>query len=156
MKRTRRADSSSEALYQVADLLADTAETVSSVMNAAVVADRHYPSLQLKVMAELREHPGSTLSSLARGVRLPLPRASRVCSGLEAAGMLSRRPSVVDRREIGLELTAAGGSLLKDIAARRADALVDALRQMTVRERRALAAGLRSLSASLDAEARGS
>ncbi|WP_328535358.1 MarR family winged helix-turn-helix transcriptional regulator [Streptomyces sp. NBC_00344] len=113
--------------------------------------DGHLSQQQLRVLASLRQRPGINLTALARGVGLSLPRASRVCSGLESAGLLSRSPADSDRREIGLALTPGGIARLERVEVRRVESLVDALGRMPARDRRGLVAGCRYLASSLTA-----
>ncbi len=99
---------------------------------------------QLRALRILEAEPGLNLTTLAEGMDIGLPTASRLCDRLEAAGLLERLLHPLKRREVQLVLTARGRQVLSEVAERRAQALTAALAAMTPGERTALSAGLRA------------
>jgi DNA-binding MarR family transcriptional regulator len=139
-------------LRRDAEDLADsvTAVTEISVGVAAAVDPRLLP-YRLRVLMVVTERPGINLTALAKAIRVGLPRASRVCSGMERAGLLARGSNGHSRREIGLWATARGVAVLEDYRARWADLLTDVMRLTPAADRGDLLTGLRSLASSLRA-----
>ncbi|MEU3186782.1 MarR family transcriptional regulator [Streptomyces sp. NPDC006923] len=129
-----------------------SAEAVAEIAaNAAAAVDPRLLPHRLRVLRIIRAHPGINLTALAKAVRLPLPRASRVCSGMESEGMLERHSVITDRREIGLSLTPEGEALLTDYRARRTAEITEVMRRMPAGDQRRLLTGLRSFTRSLAA-----
>ncbi|MFI5756439.1 MarR family winged helix-turn-helix transcriptional regulator [Streptomyces sp. NPDC051569] len=147
-----RPPASAEALREAAEQLAVSAEAVTEIAaGAAAAVDRRLLPHRLRILLIVQERPGINLTGAARAVGLTLPRASRVCGGMEAAGLLERRPVLADRRGIELALTPEGAALLADYRSRRAAEIAEVMRRMPAGERRHLLAGLRSFSSSLAA-----
>ncbi|GIV79893.1 MarR family winged helix-turn-helix transcriptional regulator [Litorilinea aerophila] len=74
--------------------------------------------LQVRVLAFLNGHPGSTLSAVAEHVGLTLPSMSSQISRLVQRGLVARETSPHDRRCVTLRLTTQGAATLE--AARQA------------------------------------
>lgn len=143
---------SAETLYEAAEQLAVSAEAIAEIAaTAALAVDPRLLRHRLRVLLIVQDHPGINLTGLARAMGLTLPRASRMCSGMESAGMLERRPVIADRREIELALTPEGAALLADYRGRRAEEIAEIMRRMPADERRDLLTGLRAFAVSLDA-----
>jgi DNA-binding MarR family transcriptional regulator len=100
----------------------------ASQLRALLVVDRHQPIN----LGGLAEELGAIPSS-----------ASRLCDRLEAAGLVVRRISPEDRREIALSLTVEGTRLLEELRAARRAELSEVLATMTPASRAALLTGLR-------------
>ncbi len=69
---------------------------------------------QFHVLRNLR-HGCRTASELATALQISRPAVSQVLDGLVEAGMVARTHSVIDRRNIELELTEAGKALIVSI-----------------------------------------
>ena len=67
------------------------------------------------------------LTKLARIEQVKPPTMTKVITGLEAAGLVRRRPDAVDGRAVKLEATARGSRLLQEARRRRVDRLASAL-----------------------------
>jgi len=142
--------------YEAAEELALSAEAVARMwMNAAVAVDPRLLPHRLRVLLVVRERPGINLTGLAGAMGLTLPHASRVCAGMESAGLLERRSVATDRREIQLELTPGGAALLADYRARHAVEFAEVVDRMPAADRDGLLTGLRSFASSLAAVKRG-
>ncbi|MFI0976840.1 MarR family winged helix-turn-helix transcriptional regulator [Streptomyces sp. NPDC021093] len=99
-------------------------------------------SSQLRVMHILERADGINLRTLGGDLGAAPPSVSRLCDRLEAIGYVKRTASRVSRREVELRLTAPGRSYLRDLRARREEALVAAVAAMPPTAREALVHGL--------------
>lgn len=82
---------------------------------------------------------GMRLTDLARIEQVRPPTMSKIVAGLEADGLVRRRPDARDRRAIRLEPTARGITLLKQGRRRRVARLAAALAGLTRDELETLA-----------------
>ena len=71
---------------------------------------------QLRVLFSVRRSPGITTGQLARLLGVTVSTTSGLVTKLADAGLLVRRSREGDRRQIPLELTAAGQSLAGELA----------------------------------------
>jgi DNA-binding MarR family transcriptional regulator len=145
-----RAQPPADTLREAAEALAESAEAVTeiSVSSAASVDPWLLPHL-LRVLRLVADRPGVNLTTLAGGTGMTLPRASRMCSAMESAELIERRPVHQDRREIGLVLTDRGVALIAAYRALCTARIADVMRGMPGERRAELLAGLRSFTSSL-------
>jgi len=68
---------------------------------------------QFGVLTVLHQHPGLGQSSLARALGFDKVTVLRVLRGLEARGLVERGPAADSRRNVNVNLTTAGGELLR-------------------------------------------
>ncbi|HEU4423810.1 MAG TPA: MarR family transcriptional regulator [Pilimelia sp.] len=108
---------------------------------------------QLRALLAVEDNPGINLGGLASRLTMILSSASRLCDRLVAAGLLERETSRLDRREIALNLTAAGAALLFELRAERRRRLAGVLAKMSVGGRAGLLRGLREFGVTADAPA---
>ncbi|MHB9757361.1 MarR family transcriptional regulator [Streptomyces sp. BYX5S] len=104
-------------------------------------------ALQLHALHTARTTPGLSLGTLAEALGTVPSAASRLCDRLEAAGLLRREPSPVNRRAVGLTLTRRGHDALDAVSARRERLLTEVLDRMPEHTRRHLLAGLHGFAA---------
>ncbi|MFI5842057.1 MarR family transcriptional regulator [Catenuloplanes sp. NPDC051500] len=98
---------------------------------------------QLRAMLTLEEISGGiNLRGLAERLGVVLSSASRLSDRLVAAGLLERRQSDEDRREVLVRLSSSGRRLLADLRSRRRERLAEVLSRMTPEDRAALRRGL--------------
>ena len=71
---------------------------------------------QLRVLFSVRRSPGITTGQLARLLGITVSTTSGLVTKLADAGLVVRRSREGDRRQIPLELTAAGQSLAGELA----------------------------------------
>ena len=71
---------------------------------------------QLRILFSVRRSPGITTGQLARLLGVTVSTTSGLVTKLADAGLLVRRSREGDRRQIPLELTAAGQSLAGELA----------------------------------------
>ena len=82
---------------------------------------------QATLLALIDQSPGMTLRGLAEVEAISAPALSGHVDRLEDAGLIRRVRSDVDRRRVGLELTANGERLLRSIRERRTAWLAEQL-----------------------------
>jgi len=104
---------------------------------AAVDDSVTVPQLRVLVMVDTR---GSlNLAAVAAGLGVNPSNASRTCDRLTKAGLLDRRESPEDRRNVTLTLTAAGRRLVSKVTRHRRTAIARVLREMAPDDRDRLA-----------------
>lgn len=103
---------------------------------------------QFRVLALLakRDDP-LTLGQLANALEIHASSAHRLCSRLEAKGLIRRRPSPTDRRIVVLSLTEAGDRAVQDVVDERRQALEPIVSRLSDDERQSLVECLESFSA---------
>jgi len=82
------------------------------------------------------------LSAVATALDVNPSNASRTCDRLIRAGLLDRRDSPEDRRNVTLTLTDAGRSLVEKLTKQRRNAIERVLRKMKAADREQLAEAL--------------
>ncbi len=82
---------------------------------------------QVTLLVLVDRSPGLTLRALADAEAISAPALSGQIDRLEQAGLLVRVRSEVDRRRVGLELTAEGARLLRSVRERRTAWLAERL-----------------------------
>jgi DNA-binding MarR family transcriptional regulator len=101
---------------------------------------------QLRALVVVGHHGSLNLNHLADELGVIPSSASRLCDRLVAAGLLDRRVSEQNRREVVLTLRPEGKLLLETIEHDRRDALADVLNGMRPGERKALLSGLEAFA----------
>ncbi len=97
---------------------------------------------QFRTLCSIKRTPGGTLSSVSEHLGSTLPTASRIVAGLVARGLISRKPGSADRRQVSLELTAKGRSIL-DVAREGTQAAVaEQLVGLTPKQRATMSSAL--------------
>lgn len=116
-------------------LVGIAAESVAEVDDIVTVP-------QLRVLMMIATRGPMNLGSVASGLDVSAPNASRICDRLLKAGLLDRREDPVDRRNVTLTLTDDGQALIDRVTRHRRTAIRRVLRDMSVRDRESLAVAL--------------
>lgn len=111
---------------------------------------------QLRVLVMISGRGPLNLNAVAKGMGVHPSNATRACDRLVNAGLLDRRDSAADRRNLSLELTAAGHRLVASVVQGRRDAITEVLTRIPDSRRRALVSALRYLAVAAGEEAAGS
>lgn len=108
--------------------------------------EAHVSSADSMALFDLRRHPGSGVSALAKLAKVSRSVMSERVQRLEAAGLVARDAiERADRRRIGLELTPSGHQHLERMARARRDRMAARLETLTPNERLAIAAAIDAL-----------
>jgi DNA-binding MarR family transcriptional regulator len=130
-----------------------SAEHVESVMRASralvgisaasvAAVDDVVTVPQLRVLTMISTRGPMNLVSVATGLSVSAPNASRICDRLLKAGMIDRRDDPADRRNITLTLSADGRALIERVNTHRRNEIKRILRAMAGDDRDNLAGAL--------------
>lgn len=142
----------------VTDAGSGTAEEVEAVLVAArvlVAVSAQSVALiedvvtlpQFRVLVIVTSRGPLNLGAMAEALGVHPSNATRACDRLVAAGLLDRRDDPADRRNLVLELTAAGRALVEQVMDYRRTAVAEILARMPDRQRAALVPVLQSFAA---------
>jgi DNA-binding MarR family transcriptional regulator len=109
------------------------------------------PPVQLRALLLLDEAGSLNLSRLAQALTASASASSRLLDRMQAAGLVSRRRAVSDRREIMVVPTESGRRLATWVRGRRRAAIAKLLDRMSADGREALTRGLAELAATATA-----
>lgn len=120
-------------------LVGVTAQSVAEVEDVVTLP-------QLRVLVLVSGRGSLNLNALAEAMGIHPSNATRACDRLVAAGLLERRESAADRRNLELELTRAGYELVESIVRRRRTAIAAVLGRMPDSRRRGLVTATRAFA----------
>ena len=103
---------------------------------------------QFRTLVVLHSHESLRLGALAERLGVNASTALRTVDRLIGAGMVRRRENEVDRREVVIDLTPAGRTVVGEVTQRRRAAIEGIVAAMPVTRRRGL---VKSLTAFADA-----
>ncbi len=133
------------------DVLLSTLRLAMGIsVHAADRVDSHVSAVQLRALTVLSGMPGSNLGRLAEAMDVALSTASRLVERLVSSGLVDRRTSAVNRREVTLRLTDQGTRTLSQYDAIRLEGIRRVLEQLPADERDAVLTGLRLLTRATD------
>jgi DNA-binding MarR family transcriptional regulator len=101
---------------------------------------------QVSLLVAIKYAPGIGVRELAARERVTPPALSNHVDRLERDGLVSRTPSVSDRRRVGLTLTDEGQRMLRRVRSRRTAWLATRLRGLSADELEAVEAAVEPLS----------
>lgn len=101
---------------------------------------------QVALLVAIKYTPGIGVRELATRERVSPPALSNHVDRLERDGLVSRTPSVSDRRRVGLTLTDEGQRVLRRVRSRRTAWLATRLRGLSTEELEAVEAAVEPLS----------
>jgi DNA-binding MarR family transcriptional regulator len=105
---------------------------------------------QYHLLAPLAGGEAQTIRALAETAGVAPPTATRMLDGLERDGVITRTPSVTDRRCVAVDLTPAGRAALADTECAVRDARARVAASLSPAEREQAAALLRRLAVVVD------
>jgi DNA-binding MarR family transcriptional regulator len=130
---------------------ADSTAAVESP--AGPVAGEPPSTHAIRAAIHVYQHGERTIGELAAGLGISYGWASRVVSGLEASGLVARRPDPDDRRVVRVSLTPPAIEMVEDAYRWRGDAVERALASLDEDGRRAVISFLRRVTHELAAAA---
>jgi DNA-binding MarR family transcriptional regulator len=99
----------------------------------------------VSILAAIKHQPGITATAVAEQERVSAPAMSNHVARLEQAGLIARSREGLDRRRVGLSLTAEGEKVLRSVRQRRTAWLAARLDKLTDKERQAVELALPAL-----------
>jgi DNA-binding MarR family transcriptional regulator len=101
---------------------------------------------QAGALLQIGENPGIGIRELAELEGIATPTACGIIDRLERAELVQRVRSETDRRRVGVTITAAGRSLLRDVHARRTVWLAERLERLSPADRAGIEGALEALT----------
>ncbi len=105
---------------------------------------------QFRTLVVLDSHGPSRLNRLAERLEVTASTALRMVDRLIAAGLVDRRENAQDRREVVIDLTTAGRSLVRRVTRARRTEIERVVRAMPVTRRRELVRALEAFATAAD------
>jgi DNA-binding MarR family transcriptional regulator len=105
---------------------------------------------QVAILSAVSDRPGIGVADLAAREGTSVPSMSVHIDRLENAGLVERRSDEVDRRRVGLTVTAAGKRVLNAVRSRRTAWLATRLQTLSPDQLEAVDAAIGPLSALLE------
>jgi DNA-binding MarR family transcriptional regulator len=94
--------------------------------------------VDFSVLSLLAHNPGATSRQLCATLDILPPNLVSLISAMDSRGLIERRPHPYDGRAIGLYLTPAGETLVRDAERTVVELEADASAKLTTRERETL------------------
>lgn len=107
---------------------------------------------QLRALVLVSSRASLNMNALAQLMDIHPANATRACDRLVTAGLLERRESPDDRRNLLLEVTDDGRALIDTLVDHRRRAIGEVLEQLSESRRRSVAAAMRSFGAAAGQE----
>jgi DNA-binding MarR family transcriptional regulator len=120
-------------------LVAITARSLSGVNGDVTLP-------QFRSLVVLATAGPQTVSALADRLAVHASTMTRMCNRLVSRGLVVRAPSAVDRREVGIALTAMGTSVVENVMAARRRQLDEIVRRISDDDRHAAVVALNKFS----------
>ena len=142
---TEEQDAAAGVTEEQLDAVMLAAQALIGVTAQSVAEVEELVSLpQLRVLVLVASRGALNLQALAQAMGVHPSNATRACDRLVAAGLLRRRESSIDRRNLVLGLTEEGQQLVDGMMQRRRHAVAKVLEQVPAARRRGLAAAMRT------------
>jgi DNA-binding MarR family transcriptional regulator len=137
-------DGQVEAVMRAAQVLvAVVARSVAEVEDVVTLP-------QLRVLVMVATQGSMNLTAVAEGLGVHPSNATRTCDRLVMAGLLDRRDSPGDRRQLELTLTREGERLIASVLQHRREAIAEAVGRMPEAQRQQLATALAAFADASD------
>ena len=138
----RLADTEGPSADQIDAVLRASRALVGIAAESIAAVDDNVTVPQWRVLVMVDTRGPLNLAAVAAGLNVNPSNASRICDRLIKGGLLDRRESATDRRNITLTLTAAGRRLVTKVVRHRRRAITRVLRGMSHKDRELLATAL--------------
>jgi DNA-binding MarR family transcriptional regulator len=144
MAATRRqtADNGKPSAEQIDAVLRASRALVGMAAASIAQVDDLVTVPQLRVLVMVDTRGPLNLAAVAAGLEVNPSNASRTCDRLIKSGLLDRRDSAEDRRNVTLTLTDAGKKLVDKVTRHRRTTIARVLREMAAKDRELLARAL--------------
>jgi MarR family transcriptional regulator, lower aerobic nicotinate degradation pathway regulator len=141
-------------LYQRPGFLLRRTHQISAAVFENACASVGLTPAQYGVLTVLASEPGLDQTRLARALAFDKVTVMRVCKGLEERGLIERKMSELNRRQMAVVLTPAGKKLLQQARGPAEQAYQRLLSPLSVAQRHQLIEILETLTQGLADEAR--
>jgi DNA-binding MarR family transcriptional regulator len=146
----------------------ETSDSTEPVVDAVVRASRALVGITLRALASVSDEVTlpqlrtlvvvslqgpQTVSALAERLDVHASTMTRMCSRLVSRGLVARKPSALDRREVVIELTAQGQGLVDEVMDKRRREIDAVVRRMSAEDRDRVVAALELFSQAVDGRA---
>ena len=143
----------------------ESGESTDPVVDAVVRASRALVGITLRALSSVSDEVTlpqlrtlvvvslqgpQTVSALAERLDVHASTMTRMCSRLVSRGLVARKPSALDRREVVIELTVQGQGLVDEVMDKRRREIDSVVRRMTSDDRDRVVAALRLFSQAAD------
>ncbi len=128
-------------------VLAASRLLVAVSLRSLAAAEERVTLPQFRLLVLLNDHGETNLVTLADRLAVNSSTAMRMVDRLVARGLVSRRVNPSSRREVLLQLTAAGHRIVDEVSARRRDEIAVIVARMPARARAGLVEAMRSFAA---------
>ncbi|KAA0016349.1 MarR family winged helix-turn-helix transcriptional regulator [Antrihabitans cavernicola] len=143
MNSQERLDADMRATEAQIDAMMQAARALIGIAAQSVAEVEDQVTLpQLRVLVLVESRGTLNLNRLAEAMGIHPSNATRACDRLVAIGLLQRRESATDRRNLVLELTDRGKDLVDSVIAHRRVVIADVLSRVPERRRRGLATAM--------------
>src|SRR5664280_2625575 len=137
------------------DAMVDAVLTASRVLVAIAArsladAGEEVTLTQYRSLVVLASRGPQSVVALADALAVTPPTASRLCERLVRKGLVGRRTDRHDRRQVRIELTKSGNSLIDTVTARRREEIADLLASIPPEVQHSMVMALRQLASSAD------
>lgn len=105
---------------------------------------------QLRTLVVVSLQGAQTVSALAERLDVHASTMTRMCSRLVSRGLVARKPSALDRREVVIELTAQGQGLVNEVMDKRRREIDSVVRRMSSDDRDRVVAALEMFAQASD------
>ncbi len=120
------------------NLVGAFANSIADAVLAAAQDEAGIPGPSAAALALIHHEPGIAIQTLRAGLGLTHAGTVRLIDRLEAASLVERSVSELDKRAVALALTAKGETVAAAILAKRHAVISQSLEILTMRERRVL------------------
>jgi MarR family transcriptional repressor of emrRAB len=127
------------ALDRTANLLGATALAVTDLTLGGATRAVNLSASGAAALVSLSAYPGLSVTELGRRVGLTQSAAARMVDGLEADGLVERRPSPLIKRVTTVHPTRGGRQAARRLLAARSSPLTDVVDALDEKEQQALA-----------------
>jgi DNA-binding MarR family transcriptional regulator len=143
----------------------ESGESTDPVVDAVVRASRALVGITLRALSSVSDEVTlpqlrtlvvvslqgpQTVSALAERLDVHASTMTRMCSRLVSRGLVARKPSALDRREVVIELTVQGQGLVDEVMDKRRREIDSVVRRMSSDDRDRVVAALHLFSQAAD------
>ncbi|MBN9096634.1 MAG: MarR family transcriptional regulator [Pseudonocardia sp.] len=146
MTDTRRPGGTEPSDDEIAAVMLAARAIVAITAQSVAALDDQVTLPQLRVLVMIASRGPLNLAAVAQGLDVHSSTATRVCDKLVHAGMLHRSDNPDDRRNLVLDLTADGRTLVDSMTRNRRAAIKDVLTRMPPSQRQGLPPKLRAFA----------